>query len=205
MPMARRLWLIPLLLTFATFAITGCGGSGDSNGSTVEVPNVTGKPVAEARAAITGVGLKVLVQRGASEEPAGKVVHQEPPAGSEVPETRTITLYVSSGSTKVEGPPPPPSGYEPTTPPPAAPAPKPAPEVSGKEIEKALSGLSAKDVVDLGLINVPKFCRAYAQILSAGLGEDTAFGFFLRGYAKGGFEQGGPPAREVFDELVSRC
>lgn len=44
MPMARRLWLIPLLLTLATFAITGCGGSGDANGSTVEVPNPLGSP-----------------------------------------------------------------------------------------------------------------------------------------------------------------
>jgi hypothetical protein len=59
--MARRRSLIPVLLTFAALAITGCGDSGDSNGSTARekvVPGVTGKPVAEARAAITDAGLE---------------------------------------------------------------------------------------------------------------------------------------------------
>ena len=97
MPMTRRPWLIPVLMTFAALVIAGCGGSGDSGGATVEVPSVAGKPVAEARAAITGVGLKVLVQRGANAEPAGKVVHQGTPAGSKVPENTSVTLYVSSG------------------------------------------------------------------------------------------------------------
>jgi PASTA domain len=179
MPMTRRPWLIPVLMTFAAFAITGCGGSGDSGGSTVEVPSVTGKPVAEARAAIIDAGLEALVQKRESEEPAGKVVHQGTPAGTKVPENTVVTLHVS-GSTKVK------------VPPPAAPAPKPAPEVSKKEVDIALSNLS------------PEFCRAYAQILSAGLGEGTAYGNFLRAYRQGGFE-GGPSARKVFDELVSRC
>jgi PASTA domain len=101
----RGLWLIPVLLILAALVVTGCG---DSNGSTVReivVPGVTGKPVAEARAAITGAGLNALVQKGPSEELAGTVVHQEPSAGSKVPENRSVTLYVSSGQTKIKGPP----------------------------------------------------------------------------------------------------
>jgi beta-lactam-binding protein with PASTA domain len=76
--MTRRRWLIPVLLTFTALAITGCGDSGDSNGSTVRekvVPGVTGKPVAEARAAITDAGLEAMVQKGPSEKRAGTVVH----------------------------------------------------------------------------------------------------------------------------------
>jgi hypothetical protein len=96
-------------------------------------------------------------------------------------------------------------GAKPAPQPAAAPEPAPAPEPATKEsVEEALSDLSPEEVVDLGIINVPKSCRAYAEILAAGLGEDTAFGFFLRRYQQGGFE-GGPSAREVFDELVSRC
>jgi hypothetical protein len=101
--MARRRWLIPVLLTFAALAMTGCGGSGDSNGSTVRekvVPGVTGKPVAEARAAITDAGLEPLVKKGPSEKRAGTVVHQGDPAGSKVPEHTQITLHVSSGPEK---------------------------------------------------------------------------------------------------------
>jgi hypothetical protein len=101
--MARRRCLIPVLLTFAALAITGCGGSGDSTGSTVRetvVPGVTGKSVAEARAAITDAGLEALVQKGPSEKRAGTVVHQGDPAGSKVPEHTQITLYLSSGPEK---------------------------------------------------------------------------------------------------------
>jgi hypothetical protein len=54
--MTRRRWLIPVLLTFTALAITGCGDSGDSNGSTVRekvVPGVTGKPAPKSAAAPT--------------------------------------------------------------------------------------------------------------------------------------------------------
>jgi hypothetical protein len=101
--MACRRWLIPVLLTFTALAITGCGDSGDSNSSTVRVkvvPGVTGKPVAEARAAIIDAGLEALVQKGPSKKRAGTVVHQGDPAGSTVPEHTQITLYVSSGPEK---------------------------------------------------------------------------------------------------------
>ena len=98
-----------VLGVFAALAVTGCGGSGGSNGSTVReivVPAVVGKPVAEARAAMTGAGLDALVQRGPSEEQAGTIVHQSEPAGSKVPELTTITLYVSSGPEQPSTPPP---------------------------------------------------------------------------------------------------
>ncbi len=47
--MARRRWLIPVSLTFAALAITGCGDSGDSNGSTVEVPAPAPPPQQKSR------------------------------------------------------------------------------------------------------------------------------------------------------------
>jgi hypothetical protein len=116
----------------------------------------------------------------------------------------TVEAVTTEEEPEPEPEPAPEPAPEPEPAPKPPPAPKPAPEVSDEAVEEALSDLSAEDVVDLGVFNVPKFCRAYAQILSAGLGEDTAYGNFLRGYQQGGFE-GGPSAREVFDELVSRC
>ena len=64
--------------------------------------------------------------------------------------------------------------------------------------------LDAETMADL-FANEEQFCRAYARALSAGLGEDFAFGNFLRGYQAADVPEGAASAREVFDELVSRC
>lgn len=62
--------------------------------------------------------------------------------------------------------------------------------------------LSAGDVADL--IDERKFCRLYANALSTGLGNDFAYGNFLRGY-QAAEQPDAPPAREVYEELVGRC
>jgi len=70
----------------------------------------------------------------------------------------------------------------------------------GKPAAKKPVEVSAEDVADL--VGEEKFCDGYSKVLASGLGEDAAFGAFLRGYRNA---PGDIPAREVFDELVNRC
>ena len=61
------------------------------------VPDAVGSPLADAARAFAGEGLKVSVQPVPSNEPAGQVVAQARPAGSEVARGTTVQVNVSVG------------------------------------------------------------------------------------------------------------
>ncbi|MBQ4120158.1 MAG: Stk1 family PASTA domain-containing Ser/Thr kinase [Clostridia bacterium] len=69
----------------------------------VDIPNVVGEPIVQAKNKIEDANLKVEVENvnltpADSNQPKDYVLRQEPQGGSEkVPEGTTITLYVSSG------------------------------------------------------------------------------------------------------------
>jgi beta-lactam-binding protein with PASTA domain/predicted Ser/Thr protein kinase len=65
---------------------------------TVNVPNVVGTDVEQARSNIEGAGLAVRVQQVDSAAPEGQVVSQDPSGGAEVEAGTTVTLEVSRGN-----------------------------------------------------------------------------------------------------------
>ncbi|MFJ3668389.1 Stk1 family PASTA domain-containing Ser/Thr kinase [Streptomyces sp. NPDC090106] len=77
-----------------------------SKGSPVEVPDVTGASLEDAKAELAESGLKVKVATGRvnSEFEAGQVATQSPEGGGEVAEGDTVTLTVSKGPEMVEVP-----------------------------------------------------------------------------------------------------
>ncbi|WP_411069758.1 Stk1 family PASTA domain-containing Ser/Thr kinase [Streptomyces sp. cmx-4-25] len=77
-----------------------------SKGSPVDVPDVTGEPVADATAALQEAGLTVRVapERVNSPEDAGSVAAQSLPEGSRAAEGDTVTLTVSEGPELIEVP-----------------------------------------------------------------------------------------------------
>jgi len=70
----------------------------------IEVPNVVGMTVAEARTELRGIGLSVLITKVASDEPAGTVLRQLPGASAEVREGARVTVTVSSGPAELDVP-----------------------------------------------------------------------------------------------------
>jgi PASTA domain len=70
----------------------------------VEVPNVVGKTLADARSALLRANLHVSRREVDSSEPEGVVTHQNPLAGRDVPEGTTIALSVSRGPRESEIP-----------------------------------------------------------------------------------------------------
>ncbi|WP_181139703.1 Stk1 family PASTA domain-containing Ser/Thr kinase [Streptomyces sp. Ru71] len=77
-----------------------------SKGSPVEIPDVTGSDLADARAELQEAGLtvKVAPQRVNSEYDAGQVAAQTPDPGAEAAEGDTVTLTLSKGPQMVEVP-----------------------------------------------------------------------------------------------------
>lgn len=67
--------------------------------------------------------------------------------------------------------------------------------------ERVREQLTPEMIVDIAGDGT-RFCRLYGAGLAQGQSEDQLFGSFLTGYAGA---KGGVPAREVFDEYVSRC
>ena len=70
----------------------------------IEVPNVVGMTVAEARPELRGIGLSVLITKVASDEPVGTVLRQLPRASAEVREGARVTVTVSSGPAELDVP-----------------------------------------------------------------------------------------------------
>jgi eukaryotic-like serine/threonine-protein kinase len=68
------------------------------------IPNLEGRLVSDARARLAESGLSLRVEENYGEAPAGVVVGQSPPPGTEMEEGETVILVVS------KGPPPPPPG-----------------------------------------------------------------------------------------------
>jgi eukaryotic-like serine/threonine-protein kinase len=64
--------------------------------NTVKAPNVTGKSQADAEAQIKALGLKVQAKPKVVKDPSqnGVVVHQRPPAGTQLKKGRTVVIYV---------------------------------------------------------------------------------------------------------------
>ncbi|HZF87376.1 Stk1 family PASTA domain-containing Ser/Thr kinase [Streptomyces sp.] len=77
-----------------------------SKGSPIDVPDVTGQGLADARERLTEAGLKVRVaeQRVHSEYDKGQVARQNPGPGGRAAEGDTVTLTVSKGPVMVEVP-----------------------------------------------------------------------------------------------------
>jgi beta-lactam-binding protein with PASTA domain len=69
-----------------------------SGAKPVVVPQVVGQSQGSAVNALTGVGLKPVLQNVASAKPAGTVVAQKPKAGSEVDKGSKVTLNISTGT-----------------------------------------------------------------------------------------------------------
>lgn len=65
--------------------------------SRVDVPDVVGSTVADARRTLRARGFRVSIARVLDDAPAGTVVGQTPPAGSSAREGATIRLRVSTG------------------------------------------------------------------------------------------------------------
>lgn len=70
----------------------------------VELPDSVGSGVADARARLRDLGLRVRVVRVVAPDAAGTVVGQSPRAGAEVREGTTVTLRVSTGPAEVAVP-----------------------------------------------------------------------------------------------------
>lgn len=77
-----------------------------SKGSPIDVPDVTGNNLADARAELTEAGLKVKVaeEQVNSEYDRGQVARQTPDRGSRAAEGDTVTLTVSKGPEMIEVP-----------------------------------------------------------------------------------------------------
>ncbi|MFJ8190369.1 Stk1 family PASTA domain-containing Ser/Thr kinase [Streptomyces sp. NPDC096094] len=77
-----------------------------SKGSPIDLPDVTGDDLADARAELTEAGLKVKVaeEQVNSEYDKGQVARQTPDAGSRAAEGDTVTLTVSKGPEMIEVP-----------------------------------------------------------------------------------------------------
>ncbi|MER7053008.1 MULTISPECIES: Stk1 family PASTA domain-containing Ser/Thr kinase [unclassified Streptomyces] len=77
-----------------------------SKGSPVDVPDVTGDDLADARADLTEAGLKVKVatEQVNSEHDKGQVARQTPDPGSRAAKGDTVTLTVSKGPEMIEVP-----------------------------------------------------------------------------------------------------
>ncbi len=70
----------------------------------VAVPDVVGQPYANAAGALKGAGFAVTRADVESDEPDGRVVAEDPPAGTPVPKGTKITLSVSKGPSKSQVP-----------------------------------------------------------------------------------------------------
>jgi eukaryotic-like serine/threonine-protein kinase len=69
-----------------------------SGANPVVVPRLVGQTQGDAVQALTALGLKPLLQNVPSDQPAGTVVGQKPPAGKEVDKGAEVTVNVSTGT-----------------------------------------------------------------------------------------------------------
>jgi serine/threonine-protein kinase len=71
----------------------------------VQVPDVAGQPLEQARKALTDDGFKVVDRAEPNDQvPAGTVIGTDPPTGTEVERGSQVTLVVSQGTNQVTVP-----------------------------------------------------------------------------------------------------
>ncbi|MEO2442411.1 serine/threonine protein kinase IreK [Enterococcus faecalis] len=100
----KKLWIGLAIAALIALAIGGLAFA-MSGGKDVEVPDVTNETKADASQALQSAGLKVdsetkKIPDDKIEE--GKVVKTDPEAKSSVKKGRSVTLYISSGTEKIE-------------------------------------------------------------------------------------------------------
>ena len=106
-PKSRALW--PWLLVVGALIIAGFGvawAAGVFAPKTVSVPDLSGKTVAEATVLLQSQGLAVGQQLLANSDtvPLGKIVTQNPPAGTTAQKASLVVLTVSKGPTMLPVP-----------------------------------------------------------------------------------------------------
>jgi eukaryotic-like serine/threonine-protein kinase len=97
---------ISALAAACAFAVAGCGGGDDEPstqpttgpGSAATVPEAGNAQLADAAEQFADQGLRVSVTYSPSEEPAGMVLGQARPAGTELQRGDTVELTVSAGN-----------------------------------------------------------------------------------------------------------
>ncbi|WP_188037301.1 Stk1 family PASTA domain-containing Ser/Thr kinase [Actinotalea sp. JY-7885] len=106
----RRRWILWVLIGVALAAVIGIAivltqGGGEEEPVLVTVPNVVGMDEAQARAAITDLGLEFeRVSEPSLEVQAGFVISTDPGADEQVDEGATVQVVVSEGAEEVEIP-----------------------------------------------------------------------------------------------------
>jgi eukaryotic-like serine/threonine-protein kinase len=101
--LAALILLLLLLAGLLYLLASNFSGDGDQ-APQVTVPNVVGKPVAEAKSDLEALKFKVETTPEASTQPVDQVLSQDPPATTKADEGSTVKLTVSSGPTPVEVP-----------------------------------------------------------------------------------------------------
>ncbi len=96
-PLLVLVGLLALLGLAAIVLFTNNSLTGGADPRPLPVPNVTGRSLADAQAALAAVELESSINREASDAPVNQVVRQDPGAGATVHEGDTIRLTVSDG------------------------------------------------------------------------------------------------------------
>jgi serine/threonine-protein kinase len=96
--------LLLLLLAGLLYLLASNFSGDDDNTVQVTVPNVVGKPVAEAKSQLEALKFKVETTPEASQQPVDQVLSQDPAATTKADEGSTVKLTVSSGPEPVEVP-----------------------------------------------------------------------------------------------------
>lgn len=95
-----------VIALLAVIGIIAAAMAFGNNGETATVPDVTNKPIAEARAEIQSAGFKVGTETEVynSDIPTGSVVSTNPAAGEQAKKGSTININVSKGTEQVTVP-----------------------------------------------------------------------------------------------------
>ncbi len=112
-PRRSGAFLVALVVLLAVLAgvlflfarAVGVGDGGGTSATQVEVPNVLGRPVAEATASLEALGFVVETTSEANDDQdEGNVFDQDPARGERVDEGSTVTLKVSAGAEAIPVP-----------------------------------------------------------------------------------------------------
>jgi eukaryotic-like serine/threonine-protein kinase len=92
-------------LLYALFRVLSGDNAASDSPTTIEVPPVEGKPVAEAEAQLKALGFAVTIERQQNVQvPVDEVIRQEPRAGVRLPAGQPVTLFVSAAETQARMP-----------------------------------------------------------------------------------------------------